>query len=214
MSNREVIITAGGTREQIDDVRYIGNFSGGRLGHSLATQYAKLGHQVLLLAPTNVIDRFGLPDGAEYESFTSAESLRDRLLAQTSARLVLHAAAVADYMPERTYGKLSSDSDELVLRLKRTPKILPNLRSHFGDTTMIVGFKLLSNVNRSVLMAAAVQQIQASGTNLCVANDLQLIGEEREIHIVRPDGDYDTIRGTTENVAHSMYQSLEDTLIL
>jgi phosphopantothenoylcysteine synthetase/decarboxylase len=214
MEHREVIVTAGGTREQIDDVRYIGNFSGGRLGHSLAAQYAWRGHKVLLLAPERVVDRFGLPEGVEHEPFTSAESLRDRLLAQASARLILHAAAVADYMPERTYGKLSSENEELTLQLKRTPKILPSLRDHFGSETTIVGFKLLSGVREEELIEAATGQIQASGTDLCIANDLQNIGKQREVHIVQPDGHYGTIRGTNEGVARSVYASLEDRLAL
>ena len=195
--NPDVVITAGGTREKIDDVRYVGNFSGGRLGHGVAKAYAELGYKVLLLAPNTVIDRYGLPDGVEHQAFNSTESLKQGLLSLKGVRLVLQAAAVSDYMPEITEGKISSDQEELVIKLKRTPKILPLLRDHFGSEASIVGFKLLSGVSEQELINAALKQIATCQTNACVANDLQDIGEKRKIHIVKPDGHYQTLYGET-----------------
>lgn len=204
----DVIVTAGGTRENIDDVRYIGNFSGGRLGHALAATYADLGHRVLLLAPNMVVEHFGLPPGVDQETFTSAASLQDRLLGKSGARLILHAAAVADYSPDRLEGKVSSDEEELIIHLKRTPKILPDLRDHFGDATNIVGFKLLSGVSEEALIAAATQQIATSRTNLCIANDLQELGDKRRVHIVQPTGEYSTLYGHTQEVAAMIAQAI------
>lgn len=209
--NPEVLITAGGTIEPIDGVRYIGNFSGGRLGHALAAAYAELGHQVLLLAPNSVVERLGLPEeGVTHQPFTSAESLRERMHAVDSAELVLHAAAVADYTPLRQEGKISSDQQELVLRLKRTPKILPTLRDHFGRKTKIFGFKLLSraNVDEAGLIEAAVKQITACQTDGCVANLLEDIeprqARARRVYLVEPGGEYRAIKGDTLFVARSI----------
>lgn len=211
----EVIITAGGTREPIDDVRCIANFSGGKLGHALAGEYARLGHSVLLLAPKEVVDRHGVQEGVEHETFMSAEDLRAKLLSQEGAKLVLQAAAVADWTPrQRKIGKMSSTPKWYnlfrkffrqrgpTIRTKPTPKILPELRQHFGEDTKIIGFKLLSGVEESQLIGVAAKQIKTAGTDLCVANDLQELGsEERRLHIVQPGGGYETLAGSTEAVA-------------
>ena len=204
----DVIVTAGGTRENIDDVRYIGNFSSGRLGHALAAEYAQAGLSVLLLAPNAAIDRFGLPDGqVEHQPFTSAESLRQAMLARSGAKIIMHAAAVADYMPERTEGKISSDQEELTLKFKRVPKILPLLRGHFGSETTIVGFKLLSGVSREVLIETATRQIADNKTDFCVANDLQNLNNPswgRLVHMVRPNREYESFIGHPQTVARRL----------
>lgn len=205
----EVVITAGGTREKIDDVRYVGNFSGGRLGHALAESYARMGSKVLLLAPSEVPDRFGLPEGVEHRPFTSADSLDRAMRSIPAARMVLHAAAVSDYTPVCSPGKISSDQDELIVKLKRTPKILPKLRDYFGDHTTIVGFKLLSGVSEEDLIETAARQIADSKTDMCIANDLQDLGaDSRKLHIVSRGGDYNTLNGNTQEVAEQIAHSL------
>lgn len=205
----EVVITAGGTQEQIDDVRYIGNFATGELGVSMAEAFAKRGASVLLLAPDTVIERFGVPKGVVHRLFTSAESLEAQFRMVLGTKLILHSAAVSDYTPERTKGKISSDKDELVLRLKRTPKILPQLRAYFGEDTTICGFKLLSNVPESELIDVATDQIQKAKTNYCIANDLKNHGNNRLIHIVSSDGSYKTHTGAVSEVAVQIVSFLE-----
>lgn len=197
-------MTAGGTKEAIDDVRYITNFSTGELGHALATQYARLGKSVLLLAPDEVVQRFGIPEGTRHRPFASAESLRRELAAIWSADIVFHAAAVSDYTPQTVEGKISSDEDELVLRLKRTPKILPNLRSYFGEETTLVGFKLLSNVPETELIAVAQDQVENAQTDFCIANLLQDTGPQRRVHIVSAEGKLETIDGDVIDVAQKI----------
>lgn len=207
----DVVVTAGGTREYIDDVRYLGNFSGGKLGHALASTYAELGHRVLLLAPNCVPERHGAIDGVEHRPYTSAASLQSELLAIPTARLVLHGAAVSDYTPDRINGKLSSDEDELVIHCKRTPKILPQLREHFGVDTRLIGFKLLSNVAETELIDVAAKQIETCRTDACIANDLQELRDSRRLHIVNPDGTYQTVEGGTKEVALQIAEALPAT---
>lgn len=259
----DVVITAGGTREDIDDVRYIGNFSGGRLGAALADAYYEQGRKVLFLAtkeageklrwdPTEYrswnydctempddeieamkqremdfyeLDRSSVmtriprdPPHLETRTFKTAADLRRELLAISSARLVLHAAAVADYTPLKAEGKISSDQDELTLTLTRTPKILAELRDHFGEDTTIVGFKLLSNVSEKQLISTALKQIADNSTDYCIANDLQEVntqgsgrfgkGKERRVHIVHADGSFETEEGLTMGIARSIASKL------
>lgn len=198
----DVVVTAGPTMEPIDDIRFVSNVSTGSFGHALATEYATMGYRVLLLASELVDGRFDVPDGIERQTFTSAESLRQRLLSVPATRLVLQAAAVADFTPsEPVRGKLSSDAPCLDIHQVPVPKILPMLRGHFGPDTTIVGFKLLSGAPHDELMEAAAKQIDIAKTDLCIANDLQDIGDKRTVYLVRGNGSVTTIKGETTTVA-------------
>ena len=207
----EVIVTAGGTKEPIDDVRYIGNFSAGRFGLAIASEYAQHGHNVTLLAPQEVVDRFGVHEAVTHIPYTSAESLKNQLLGFKAADLILHAAAVADYTPEKVTGKISSDEEQLTLRLVRTPKILSLLRNHFGEQTTIAGFKLLSGVSTDELVRVARKQIETNRTDYSIANlldDIQQNGR-RKITLVDAKRDTETpIEGTTAFVAQSLYKAI------
>ena len=201
-------------------MRYIGNFSTGQLGAALAERYVALGHSVVLLAPQsvagwcpNLFDPFWEENPFQFRTFESSDDLRRELLSLSSARLVLHAAAVADYAPVKVEGKISSDQDELTVQLRRTPKILSELRDHFGDTTTIVGFKLLSGVPEDELIKVASAQIMKNDTNYCVANDLQERNTEfryskRKLHVVHPDGSYESTVGSTDEVATFISQKI------
>lgn len=180
----EVVVTAGGTREQIDDVRFIGNFASGSLGHALAEEFTELGSRVLLLAPRETLERHGKIPGAAYLPFTDFESLQTRMTNLDSPQIIIHSAAVSDYSPEKTNGKISSDEDELTIRMRRNPKILGALRGIFGANVYIVGFKLLSNVSEEELIETARRQIETSQTDMCIANDLQKLRSKRTVHTV------------------------------
>ena len=212
LESPNVLIAAGGTRESIDDVRYIGNFSGGALGHALAEQYANFyceEDKVALLSPKSVPDRYGHLWDVNHENYTDAQSLQTSILSRNGVNLILHAAAVADYTPKPTIGKISSDQDELIIRLKKVPKILPMLRKHFGKHTTIVGFKLLSNVPEDKLIAVARKQILDCNTDYCIANDLQDIStNSRKIHIVDSSGDYMTYEGDTKYIAKKIVENI------
>ena len=213
----EVIITAGGTREKIDDVRYVGNFSSGRLGHAIAETYGRLTNDsVILLTPQSTIDRFGLPDNVTHESFMSARDLREKLIGIKAADVVIHSAAVSDYTPIYQEGKIRSDAEELTITMKRNPKILAELRQHFGTDAMLVGFKLLSDVSDDELKEAAIKQIQDNDLDFCVANDLQKItSESREVYVIDKIK-IDTAaglriaihKGNTAYVAEKIYDSI------
>lgn len=197
----DVVITAGGTKEKIDDVRYVSNFATGELGHTLAETYAGLGYHVLLLAAGAVTDRFGRLSGVEHCEFTSAADLQSKLLGINAASLVFQSAAISDYTPVAIEGKISSDQDELVIRMRRAPKILPQLRQHFGPDTTLVGFKLLSGASETTLLSIAQAQIEQCGTDYCIANDLSNIGVRRQIHIVEPDGTYQSFNASVPDLA-------------
>lgn len=212
IKNPDVIITAGGTKEAIDDVRYIGNFSSGRFGHSIAETYASHGHQVTLVSPYSLPQRFGKIEGVDYQHFTSAEDLKRILLGYDAAKLIFQSAAIADYSPQKISGKISSNEENLTVELIRNPKILELLRGHYGEDTTLVGFKLLSKVPCKQLIDIASQQIAKNQTDYSVANLLEDISPEsghRKIHTLNKRGEIFDIEGPTPEVARQLYRIID-----
>src|SRR4051812_29529261 len=135
-----VLVTAGGTREPIDSVRFIGNRSSGRMGFALADQAAAMGAEVTVIAANVGLERS--PRVRHVDVATAAE-LHDACLREfPRADVLLMAAAVADYAPaEAAAAKLKKDErDELVLTLMRTPDILSALAGERHDGQTVVGF--------------------------------------------------------------------------
>jgi phosphopantothenoylcysteine decarboxylase/phosphopantothenate--cysteine ligase len=190
-----VLITAGGTKEPIDDVRFITNFSSGALGRAFANHAAWRGHNVVILAPGHLERLSGpLHPNVEHRSFTSTASLQRELLKAAAERrwdLVLHSAAVSDYTPaEVAKGKIASkDHDTLTVELVKTPKLLASFREWFHDA-FLVGFKLLSGLPDEERLEIARQQLLKYGTDMCFENDLTGISKHRhESRLVTSQGE-------------------------
>ncbi len=135
-----VLVTAGGTREPIDAVRFVGNRSSGRMGFALAAEAAELGAAVTVVA-ANV----GLPRDPRvtYVDVETAAQLRDACCAAfESTDVLLMAAAVADFRPARSFaGKLKKGADERMrIELERTPDILSGLAAARRADQTLVGF--------------------------------------------------------------------------
>jgi 8-oxo-dGTP pyrophosphatase MutT (NUDIX family) len=169
------LITAGGTAEPIDDVRVVTNSSTGRFGAAIANALVARGVEVTLLASHALM---GHPEWVDPRvkrvGFGSFLDLRAALIEQTQSPpdLLFMAAAVADYSPVPTHGKIRSDAEEITIRMRRNPKLLPTLREQCGENTFLVGFKLLSGVTRAELVAVADRQRVKGHLDLTVANDL------------------------------------------
>ena len=179
MSHPTALITAGGTSEPIDDVRVVTNLSTGRMGAALAGALATRGVAVTLLASRALASHPAWIDPrVRVVPFGSFRELRDALwqATETPPDLLFMAAAVSDYAPVPASGKLSSDADELVVRMVRNPKLLPTLRERCGPDTLICGFKLLSSVSEERLLSVARRQIAKGSLDLCFANDLAELG--------------------------------------
>jgi phosphopantothenoylcysteine decarboxylase/phosphopantothenate--cysteine ligase len=168
LSGRRVVISAGGTREEIDPVRFIGNWSTGRQGYALARTAAARGAEVTLIA-ANVT----LPDpaGATVIRVTSARELRDAVTkAAENADVVVMAAAVADYRPERrSPGKLKkAGQPPEPLRLIENPDILAGLAAGRAgqDEPLLVGFAAETDTSAGQARA----KLARKGCDLLVVN--------------------------------------------
>lgn len=196
-----VLITAGGTREPIDDVRFITNRSSGALGRALAAEARSRGHEVLLLAP----------EGGDraFESTADLERELRRAAKLGPWDIVLHSAAVSDYRPEPVKGKIRSDRKELVLRLVRTPKLIARFREWF-ERAFLVGFKLTSGVKPDLRVRIAGEQIANYGTDLCVENDIAEYGPgEHKARIVSRNEVFDIPKGDKASVARAIMDFVE-----
>ena len=140
LAGRRVVVSAGGTREFLDPVRFLGNRSSGRQGYALARTAAARGAEVTVIA-ANV----ALPDpaGVKVVPVVSAGELRTAILeAAPGADAVVMAAAVADFRPaERSATKLKkSETDPAPLRLTRNPDVLAELGARRAPGQVLVGF--------------------------------------------------------------------------
>lgn len=182
MSTIRVLITAGGTREAIDDVRVVSNLSTGRFGIAIAKAFADLGCATTLLGSTKVnavFKRGQLDPRLEFIPFDSFQDLKTKLekQSQRSYDYVLMAAAVSDYTPIRHTGKMSSSPETTTITMTKNPKLLSSLSERFGEECSVIGFKLLSGVSREELVSVARNQLLKAKLLMTVANDLSELSE-------------------------------------
>ena len=167
LSGRRVVVSAGGTREELDPVRFLGNWSSGRQGYALARAAAARGAKVTLLAANVSLDD---PAGARVVRVVSARDLRDAVLsAAAESDAVVMAAAVADYRPDtRSESKIKkTGSDPEPLRLVQNPDILRELSGHRARPgQVIVGF----GAETGDVLANGRAKLAAKGCDLLVVN--------------------------------------------
>jgi len=189
-----VLVTSGGTREPIDDVRVIANLSTGRLGARIADAAAAEGHEVRLLSGTLAARPVSARvQCTSFDSSADLARLLERHVPESDA--VVHAAAVSDFVPVRVSGKISSDLPELTLRLVRSPKLVDRLRE-LRPAAVLVGFKLVSGLDEPAMVAAAQALLQRTRLDAVVANDSARTGEaDHEALLVGPAGVIARCRG-------------------
>ena len=138
LSARHVLVTAGGTREPLDQVRFVGNRSSGRMGVALAEAARDRGAQVTILAANLQVPA---PAGVEVVTTPTAADLRREALARADADVVLMAAAVSDYRPaEALAGKRPKDADPWTVDLVPTADVARALGAARGDGQVLVAF--------------------------------------------------------------------------
>ncbi|MCZ2257079.1 bifunctional phosphopantothenoylcysteine decarboxylase/phosphopantothenate--cysteine ligase CoaBC [Sporosarcina sp. G11-34] len=138
LAGKKVVITAGPTRERIDPVRYVSNFSSGKMGYAMAEAAAQLGAETVLVSGPVGLDK---PVGVKVINIESAAEMFAAVSAQyEDAAIVIKAAAVADYRPAEIHTQKIKKSDgESVINLARTTDILQTLGER-KENQLLVGF--------------------------------------------------------------------------
>ena len=162
---KNVLVTAGGTREPLDSVRFVGNRSSGRMGVALAAEAARRGADVTLVASNLAVDP---PDRVTVVDAPTAEDVRRETLARPEADLVLMAAAVSDYAPEPAATKRPKDDRPWNVELHPTADVLRTLGEN-RNGRVIVGFAAGEGENG---LARAREKLVAKGADMIVFNDV------------------------------------------
>lgn len=179
----KILITSGGTDVPIDDVRKITNMSSGRYGAQIAEEFYIQDyneHDIVYLGNRNGIFPKTEADshyqGRKYltslrfSTFQEYSDISQKVAADVQPDIIILAAAVSDYILDKTEGKISSDGDELIIKLKKAHKVLPLIRAAAPDA-LLVGFKLLVSPTYEE-KSKAIQKVFNNGADLVVYNDL------------------------------------------
>ena len=170
LAGRKLVVTAGGTREALDPVRYLSNRSSGKQGYAIAQAALDAGAEVVLISAAQ---RLVPPVGVRLVSVDSAAAMKEAVLEHLvdSTALVM-AAAVADYKPAAvSERKIKKADDDLTLALERTADILMTVKQRRADTgypMIVVGFAAESEN----LVENASDKLQRKGLDLLIANDI------------------------------------------
>jgi len=173
LAGRHLVVSVGGTREDLDPVRFLGNRSSGRQGFAIVERALARGAEVTAVVGTVEVP---VPAGARVVAATTASDMREALLAaQGSADAIVMAAAVADFKPEVTASskiKKSDDHEPEPIRLVRNPDILVELVSRRPEGQVVVGFAAETASSDEELLALARAKAARKGCDLLVVNDV------------------------------------------
>ncbi len=180
-AKKHFLITAGGTREYIDPVRFISNASSGRMGFALARAAIRAGHTVTLIAAPTTIKP---PAQADIVSVTSAKDMGDAVKQYfADSDCLVMAAAVADYTPLSTSSvKIKKSKAQMSLQLKRTVDILGWAGAHKRNAQIVVGFAL----DDKHLLENAEKKLAGKNLDMIVANTPDAIDSEKVTIHVKP----------------------------
>lgn len=184
LAGRKIIVTAGGTREPLDPIRFLGNRSSGRMGYALARAARDRGAQVTLISTTGQ----PAPFGVEWVPVQTAAEMADATLdAFSLADVLLMAAAVADYRPATAADqKIKKAKGDLTLDLVRTTDILAQIADLRRADQVVVGFA----AETQDLLPNAREKLQRKRLDLIVANDArQAMGADtNQVTLIGADG--------------------------
>ena len=185
-NGRKVVVTAGGTREAIDPVRYVGNRSTGKQGYAMAEAALARGAEVSLISTVDI----EAPSGVHLISVESAAQMYEAVMERADADVIVMAAAVADFRPvERSDSKIKKDGGPPELRLEATVDILSELGSSKLPGQVVVGFA----AETDELITHAKTKLERKNVDVIVANDVSApeVGfahETNEVTILEADG--------------------------
>jgi phosphopantothenoylcysteine decarboxylase / phosphopantothenate---cysteine ligase len=206
----KVLVTAGGTREPIDSVRFVGNRSSGRMGFALADEAAALGAEVTVVAANVGLAR---APGVQYVDVATAAELQAACEAHFArADVLLMAAAVADYRPATPADtKLKKDArEELVVALERTPDILSGLAAIRRPDQTVVGF---AAEHGEGAVAHGRDKLARKSLDAVVVNDIARAdigfeGSENEVTIVTAAGERHVPRAPKVEIARAILEAV------
>ncbi|MEA2095537.1 MAG: bifunctional phosphopantothenoylcysteine decarboxylase/phosphopantothenate--cysteine ligase CoaBC [Candidatus Cloacimonadota bacterium] len=198
LSDRNVLVTAGASREEIDPMRFITNHSSGKMGLALARAAHIRGANVKLI---NASISENIPDYLDSVLAISAEEMHNRVLNEfQDFEITFMTAAVADYTPANPSKQKIKKSDDLNLELKRTKDILKELGEKKTNEQILVGFAAESEN----LKENALQKIKKKNLDFICANNLNVSGKDDTEILVLGEGTEIKLIGSKFSAAHQI----------
>lgn len=197
LEGKKIVITAGGTKEKIDSVRFISNFSSGKMGFALADEAASMGAEVVLITTVDAQKPY------KVEFVQSALEMKESVeLEFKNADCLIMAAAVADYRAkEIAPNKMKKTSaDEISIELVKNPDILAEVSRGKCNNQLVVGFCAESEN----ILENAKEKIQKKGCDFLIANDISrsdigFSSDYNEVYVLDKSGNVEKIERTTKN---------------
>lgn len=226
----KIIITAGGTTEKIDDIRAITNLSTGSLGNAIARSVLRNFGEKLEKLYYLYGSRAIPPLGANVVSISiggvsDLQKALKEILENEKIDVVIHAMAVSDYTVKEittledlkeaktleARNKISSDIENLVIVMKKTPKVISAIKK-WRPNILLVGFKLLSHVPEEELIEVGHALLLKNNCDFVLANDLKDIKEKaHKGFLIHQDRTYDTME-TKEEIGEIISKRLLEKL--
>jgi phosphopantothenoylcysteine decarboxylase/phosphopantothenate--cysteine ligase len=210
LQGKTVLVSAGGTREPVDAVRFVGNRSSGRMGVALAAEARRRGAQVTLLAANLAVPA---PAGVELiETPTAADLEREARSRAAEADVVVMAAAVADYRPaEALAAKRPKDTATWTLELEPTIDVLSELGERRREGQLLVGFAAETGEPG---LERAREKLARKGADLFVLNDVSRpdIGfdaSDNEVTLLAASGERTIAKAPKEEIAAAILDEVE-----
>jgi phosphopantothenoylcysteine decarboxylase/phosphopantothenate--cysteine ligase len=208
LAGKRVLVSAGGTREPLDAVRFLGNHSSGRMGVALAEEARLRGAEVTLVAANLTVPA---PGKVEVVRAPTAAELEREVLERADADVVVMAAAVADYRPaEPTTGKRPKDGEPWTVTLEPTRDVLKQLGERRRDGQLLIGFAADQGEQG---LARARDKLEAKHSDLIVFNDVSRddIGfdvSENEVVLVTAAGERRIQKAPKERIASEILDEI------
>ena len=212
LQGKRIMITAGPTYEKIDPVRFIGNYSSGKMGFALAEECARRGAEVTLIAGPVSMSCSANIHRIDVESCEEMYQAATTIFANMDAAILC--AAVADFRPENVATeKIKREKDDLVIRLKPTHDIAAQLGQMKKQGQLLVGFALETNDEE----ANAQKKLQKKNLDFIVLNSLQRKGtcfqsDDNQISILSANGQVDFDKKPKTEVAKDIVNELSKQL--
>ena len=209
LRGKHVLVTAGGTREPLDAVRFVGNRSSGRMGVALAEEAQRRGAKVTLIASNLTV---APPDGIEIVQAPTAADVQRETISHAGADVVLMAAAVGDYRPAQTdAAKRPKDEKTWQIELEPTADVLRGLGESRKNGQVLVGFAAETAANG---LERARKKLSDKQVDLIVYNDVSrddvgFDAKENEVVIVSAEGERRVEKAPKEAIAAAILDEVE-----
>jgi len=217
----KVLITAGGTKENIDGIRYITNLSTGITASTIAQYFTNSGHTLTYLHSQEAKQPDGIFESVEFSNFSSLNEQLNTLVKEKEFDVVIHNAAVSDYTPYQIESgenkielpsnvKVSSTEDEIAIRFKSNPKLINQIKSNSKNKDVkLIAFKFTNENKLEKRIEQAHKLLSDSQSDFVVLNDYtdRVNNVQKSFSIISKNNEPEKVE-TTEELAEKLEELL------